>query len=73
MTLKDNTLNNILLIFTSQKSLRESCDISPAHYGNITRLSLLFRIHYFYNSKTRSDRQKQTAFLKTALKSSYVD
>ena len=33
-----------------------------------------YLIHYFYNSKTRCDRQKQIAFLKSALKTKkYVD
>ena len=32
-----------------------------------------YLIHYFYNSKTRCDRQKQIALLKLTYKSSYVD
>ena len=31
-----------------------------------------YLIHYFYNSKTRCDRQKQIAFLKSALKSTSI-
>ena len=36
------------------------------------RLDCLDLIHYFYNSKTRCDRQKQIAFLKSALKSTLI-
>ena len=43
----------------------------------ITRLALIYNIsntviHYFYNSKTSCNRQKQTAFLKSALKSRLI-
>ena len=31
-----------------------------------------YLIHYFYNSKTRCDHQKQIAFLKSALKSMLI-
>ena len=46
------------------------------HYGNITRLSLFYivsnKLLYFYNSKTRCDRRKQIAFLKSTLKSTML-
>ena len=43
------------------------------HYRSTLFADLTLEItHYFYNSKTRCDRQKQIAFLKSALKSMFI-
>ena len=45
------------------------------NFSRITRLSLFYAVSntfFFNNSKTRCDRQKQIAFLKSALKSKLI-